>query len=262
MSFEPPVAIRAAYKDWRWSVASEWADIATTWRLENGDGATHYLKLGRLSRSPNARDECDRMRWARQRLPVPEVLDCGTDGTVDWFLTMGLDGCDATAHHLREQPPQLVAALARGLAAFHAAAPVDTCPFEFTNTTAIAHVHRRAEQGLIDPDKDLHAQHQHLTVDTAIEQLELLAPADADLVVCHGDYCLPNILLDEAGHVTGYVDLGELGIADPWWDIAVGSWSVTWNLGPGWEDLFISTYGTTPDPRRIAFYRLLYDLAS
>ncbi len=41
----------------------------------------------------------------------------------------------------------------------------------------------------------------------------------------------------------------------------MGAWSVTWNLGSGWEELFCRGYGVAPDPARIAFYRLLYDLA-
>jgi kanamycin kinase len=73
---------------------------------------------------------------------------------------------------------------------------------------------------------------------------------------------MPNVLLDETGAVTGYVDLGELAVADRWWDVAVGAWSTTWNIGAGWEALFFASYGIEPDPDRIRFYRLLYDLAS
>ena len=51
-------------------------------------------------------------------------------------------------------------------------------------------------------------------------------------------------------------------IRDRWWDVAIGAWSTTWNVGPGWEQLFYESYGIEPDPERIAFYRLLYDLAS
>jgi len=40
------------------------------------------------------------------------------------------------------------------------------------------------------------------------------------------------------GRVTGYLDLGELGLADRWWDIAIGGWSTTWNVDPKWEPLF------------------------
>jgi kanamycin kinase len=260
--FQPPKDIGAAYHDWTWSIAWEWPESATTWRLEDGHGATRFLKVGRADRWPNGVDECVRLRWARPFLAVPEVLDCGTDETVDWLLTVGVHGTDATRHPFGANPERLVPTLAQGLAAFHDAAPVEACPFDFTITTAVAHVHKRAEQGAINPDEHLHPEHQHLSVAAAINRLEQLAPSEEDLVVCHGDYCLPNVLLDAGGSLTGYLDLGELGLADRWWDIAVGSWSVTWNLGPGWEELFMASYGSRPDPDRIAFYRLLYDLAS
>jgi kanamycin kinase len=81
------------------------------------------------------------------------------------------------------------------------------------------------------------------------------------LVVCHGDYCLPNVLI-EADAACGFVDLGELGVADRWWDLAVATWSVTWNLGPGYEDLFLHEYGVERDDDRVEFYRLLYDVVS
>ena len=79
-------------------------------------------------------------------------------------------------------------------------------------------------------------------------------------MLCHGDYCLPNVLLDERGNLTGYVDLGDLAVGDRWWDLAVATWSVTWNLGPGWEEHFLRAYGVEPDPARIAYYRLMYEL--
>lgn len=80
------------------------------------------------------------------------------------------------------------------------------------------------------------------------------------LVVCHGDACAPNTLLDDAGRVAGYVDLGSLGVADRWADLAVGSWSLDWNYGAGYQPTFFRAYGIEPDPRRIAYYRLLWDL--
>jgi kanamycin kinase len=72
---------------------------------------------------------------------------------------------------------------------------------------------------------------------------------------------LPNVLIDD-GAVTGYLDLGELGVADRWWDLAVATWSCDWYVGPGWQDLFLDTYGIERDDDKIEFYRLLYDLAS
>ena len=39
------------------------------------------------------------------------------------------------------------------------------------------------------------------------------------------------------------MDLDELGVEDVWWDLAVVTWSLEWNLGKGWEELFLDKYG-------------------
>jgi kanamycin kinase len=80
-------------------------------------------------------------------------------------------------------------------------------------------------------------------------------------MITHGDYCVPNNVFDR-GRLSGFVDLGDLGVADRWRDLAVATWSLERNIGPGWEDLFLRTYGVERDPSRTRFYRLLYDLAS
>jgi len=83
-------------------------------------------------------------------------------------------------------------------------------------------------------------------------------PPDDERVVCHGDTCAPNTLLGPDGRWTGRVDLGLLGVADRWADLAVA----TWNYGPGWEGLLLDAYGIKPDPDRTRYYRLLWDLSS
>lgn len=47
---------------------------------------------------------------------------------------------------------------------------------------------------------------------------------------------------------------------DRWADLAVATWSTTWNYGPGWEQRLLDAYGIPPDPDRTRYYRLLYDL--
>ena len=83
-------------------------------------------------------------------------------------------------------------------------------------------------------------------------------PIDA-LVVCHGDACAPNTLLDAEGRPLAHVDLGALGVADRWADIAVAAMSTTWNYGPGWEHALIDAYGIAPDEPRMAYYRDLWN---
>ena len=45
----------------------------------------------------------------------------------------------------------------------------------------------------------------------------------------HGDYCLPNILVKN-DKIAGFVDLGDAGIGDPWFDYAWCIWSLEYNL--------------------------------
>lgn len=201
-----------------------------------------------------------RLHWARPFLPVPDVIDTGEEDGVGWLVTLGIEGVPATEASLGDARA-VVIALAEGLRRIHDCAPVDRCPFDFRLDAAFDHVRRRIATGIVDPVEDFHPEHRHLDVPAAWAALERHRPGREDLVVCHGDYCAPNILLS-GGEAVAYVDIGELGVADRWWDLAVATWSVTWNFGPGHEALFLTRYGARPDPARQAFYRLLYDLAS
>lgn len=200
------------------------------------------------------------MKWARDHLPVPMVVRHGRNESVEWMVTTGLGGRDATDPAFRSDPKRLVRILARGLRRFHRA-PVATCPFDFRIDAAMRVARDRLGRGVIDAVEGFHAEHSGLTAAEAVAALERTRPADEDLVVCHGDYCPPNVLI-RGNRVAGYVDLGELGVADRWWDLAVATWSVTWNLGSGYEDLFLSEYGAELDRGQLEFYRLLYDVVS
>jgi kanamycin kinase len=232
----------------------------TTWRLTAPDGSVRFAKVDTRGRHPTLRAESERMIWAAPYLPVPTVVALEQQGTTSILLTEALSGRDGTDAQWWDDVGALVVALGQGLRAFHDAVGEEWCPFRFDLERALDHVRRRVGADDIDP-AGFHEDHAHLTPATALAELEAAAPADEDLVVCHGDYCPPNVLLGQ-GRVTGYVDLGELGVADRWWDVATGGWSTCWNFGEAFEPLFYEGYGITPDPVRIRFFRLLYDLVS
>lgn len=258
MALEAPGALVRAYAGCDWVTVSTYS-MQRAWRLECPGRPDRYLKVKRAGAFPALADETARLRWARPYVSVPTVLDQGSNADLDWLVTDSLAGQPAV-----DQPEPfgpVVVACALGLREFHEALPVRGCPFDFRSEVAIEHVRRRIGTGLVDPELDFHDEHRHLTPQAAFAELRRLRPGREDLVVCHGDYCAPNLLLTD-GRVTGWVDLGELGVADRWWDIAVGAWSAGWNFGPMYEDVFREAYGVEPDPDRQAFYRLLYDLAS
>ena len=80
-----------------------------------------------------------------------------------------------------------------------------------------------------------------------------------DLVVCHGDACNPNFILDADGASLGYVDLGLCGVADRWADLAPALISLGWNYGPGWEPAFLAGYGIDLDADKLSYYTRLWE---
>jgi kanamycin kinase len=255
-----PAELRDEYASWTWTAVSAYPGRSATWRLSNEAGTTRFLKVVRRGWTPSVDAEVERTVWAGAYLPVPQVLRSGDTKQASWMISEGMAGLDATHQSFRHDVPRLVTRLAEGLRRFHSA-PVHACPFSFRLDDAIHHVQRRQETNQVDPDRDFHAEFSHLTVERAVEELIRTRPDSEDLVVCHGDYCVPNILLSEKA-IIGFVDLGELGVADRWWDLAVATWSLAWNFGPGYEARFLAAYGVSPDAERIRYYRLLYDLAS
>jgi kanamycin kinase len=85
------------------------------------------------------------------------------------------------------------------------------------------------------------------------------APADDLRVVCHGDACSPNTLLDDHGSYLAHVDLGQLGVADRWADLAVATYSLGWNYSGRWEHDLLDAYEIERDEDRIDYYRRLWD---
>lgn len=256
---KPPAHLREAYADWEWAVVWQSTPDVITYRLHRL-GRSLFLKLGQGYLYPSISDERERLQWAVDHIPVPEVTQSGSEGDVHWLLTTGLKGLDAAALRVSRKPEALVPILAQGLRDFHAIPP-ERCPFVFDNRAALTHVRGRLAADRIDPERDFHPEFSHLSAEAAVQRLEASSPPSEDLVVCHGDYCLPNVIIDGT-EVSGFVDVGELGVADRWWDLAVATWSVTWNLGPGLEELFLHEYGVEKDEDRLWFYRLLYDLVS
>jgi kanamycin kinase len=258
----PPPELDRIAPGWTASLVSRPDRGPTTWRLTGPGGAVRFAKVaaGPATRTPTLRDESERMVWAAPYLPVPVVVALEEFGSSTVLVTDALPGSDATSPEWRTDMPVLVRALGRGLRRFHEAVGEEWCPFRFDLMRVLPVVEQRVRTNDVRSEA-FHDEHAHLGPAEALAELESLAPVDEDLVVCHGDFCVPNVLL-QAWSVSGFVDLGELGSADRWWDLAIGAWSIGWNFGPGFEPLFYEGYGIAPEPRRIRFFRLLYDLVS
>jgi aminoglycoside phosphotransferase len=229
------------------------------------DGRT-YTKSGRGPVRAELGDERDRLAWlAETGLPTARVLDWEDDGETATLTTSALPGVPLSA--LTPNSTEVAAAsLGAFLACLHAL-DTQSCPFErwLAVTVPLARVH--TDTGQVDENDfdreragrsaaDVH--HDLLDQRPQAERLEA-----TDLVVCHGDACLPNFLADpDTLEITGLVDVGRLGVADRHLDLALTVRSMsdlTLNpaYGPGAVEAMLAAYGRPADPWRLDFYRLL-----
>ena len=137
--------------------------------------------------------------------------------------------------------------------------PADQCPFDRGLARVLPVARATVAEDRVHVEF-LPLSLQRTTPNRILKQLEdelpeRIAQERSQLVVCHGDLCLPNILIDPvSSQVTGLIDLGRLGTADPYADMAL--LLATHGLpGPVKRPLaaeydFAQLYGTELDPER------------
>ncbi|MEV8635055.1 aminoglycoside 3'-phosphotransferase [Streptosporangium sp. NPDC051023] len=230
-----------------------------TFRLEDGRGGIRYVKwVATGTPEIDLPGEAERLAWARPWVDVPRVIEHGADADGAWLVTAALPGRSAVDSRWIADPATAAAAIGRGLRLFHDALPVERCPFDWSVDRRLTRADERIADG--EGPADRFPEHRHL--DLAEARARIGEPPAIDrLVVCHGDVCVPNTLLHDDGTFAAHVDLGSLGVADRWADLAVAAWSTEWDYGPGYDGIVYDAYGIAPDPERISYYRLLWDMA-
>lgn len=203
------------------------------------------------------RDERDRVEWlAGTAIPGATVVDWieSVDGAC--LMTTAVPGVPGTA-----LPPEAhggaMDSLGRILRDLHA---LTDCPFERPLASVVALAEDVVRRGAVNP-AFLTDEWRKLEPAELLERVVAESPSVEsvqELVVCHGDLCLPNVLFDPSTlEVTGLIDLGRLGIADRYIDLAVITVQIhdEWSADPA---PFLASYGLPdPDQRRLDFHRLL-----
>lgn len=265
-----PPSLRDALRDAACEVVEIGMSGAQVYRVAAPGQPTRYLKGARGAHVRELRAERDRLRWLQSRLPVPAV--CGwaeTDSDESdaderargWLLLSEAPGRMACDPAVVSDPQRVVALLAAGLRRLHSL-DIANCPFDARLDHRLTQAAWVIRAGIADVEA--------VRADLGVSAEELLArlvatrpdePA-ADLVFTHGDYCLPNILLDDNGsHVSAYLDWGRAGVADRYQDLSIGARSVRHNLGEEWGERFLAAYGHSPlDRVRLDWYETLDEL--
>ncbi|WP_253774727.1 APH(3'') family aminoglycoside O-phosphotransferase [Goodfellowiella coeruleoviolacea] len=252
----PPVA----HPGRQWVPVPAGESGAAVWRRDDG-GA--FAKCVTAADVDALRGERDRVQWlAGTGVPGPAVLDWSASPRGACLVTTAVPGVAASelpSRALLAAWPSMVRVLRR----LHAL-PVAHCPFERRLSSMFRLAEDVVGRGAVNPDF-LTSQQRGVPPTTLLETLraeraQRQAQEEADLVVCHGDACLPNFLVDpDTLECTGLIDLGRLGVADRHADLAL----LRANARQRWdgddearaEQILAEAYGADRiDAARLRFY--------
>ncbi len=218
-------------------------------------------------------EETDRqvniMRWMDGKVPVPKILAYVTEDGKSYLLMSRLEGKMSCDQFYLENEDILLEGLVSGLKTLWKT-DVTGCPCVRDLDVVLQEARTNVENNLVDVDN---VEPTTFGEGGFRDPAHLLAWLEANRptfepVLSHGDYCLPNIFL-ENGALKGFIDLGRAGIGDKWNDIALCYRSLKHNFDGSYggevrkdfnPDMLFEKLGIEPDWKKIEYYLLLDEL--
>lgn len=249
-----PDSLRDALSGCNWQRQTIGASGAGVFKLEAAGKPAMFLKTEEIDPFGELPDEVTRLRWlGSQGIPCPEVLAFEPHGGLHWLLMTALPGGDLVTQAV--PATGAVALMAASLRRLHTL-DASLCPFDHRLDRRIPLAKAHMEAGIVDED-DFDDERDGHTAQSAFAELLATRPESEDLVVTHGDACMPNYMAKD-GRFTGFIDCARLGVADRHQDLALACWSIIHNLGQQWVEPFLAAYGMPDaDAGKLAYYRLL-----
>ena len=174
------------------------------------------------------------------RLGVAAEVLAYEQADADWLLTARVPGEDCIHPQYLEDPKRLSALLGELLRKLHDT-PLSAGMHDRTKVyvqTASEGYRTSNYDASLFPDN-----WGYRTVEEAWAVVENTAPKLQSDTLIHGDFCLPNIMLDN-WHFSGLIDLGAAGAGDRHMDLFWGAWSLWFNLKDNtWSQRFLDAYG-------------------
>jgi len=230
----------------------------------------HVLKIQKHTAETD--NENNMVSWVGGQIPVPEisVYLVEKDNTAYTLMTKAKGRMLCDDEYLNDSE-KLIRLVAEGLKMLWSI-DVSECPYK------ISRLEERLKQARYNVELEL-VDMENVEPETFGENgfsgpVELLAWLEEnrpqeDIVLTHGDFCLPNIFADN-GRISGFIDLGKMGPADRWQDIAIALRSLEDNLSGQYNGgkpyaefephMLLDELGIEMDEEKNRYYRLLDEL--
>lgn len=237
-----------------------WENTAKTYYIQGKSGVNKYLKIQELGNVESLERQAQKLLWLYNKLPVAKVIDYGVMGNYEYLLTLELPGIEASNKQFSTNTEKMISLLAQGLRRIHEVS-IEDCPFDNSFERLMSIIQYKFKRGIEFDSTELHRKFGEDNVEKLLLEVENYPrELKEDLVFTHGDYSLPNIIIADDS-ISGFIDLGNCGIADRYYDLAVAEKSIIRNFGKQWVELFFTHYGISEiDYTKIRFYQIVEHL--
>ena len=184
--------------------------------------------------------EAEMTRYFHQKGLSAEVLAYCSEAR-DWLMTRRVHGEDCTHQTYLDDPKRLCDLLAERLRALHETDSIG-CPVQKRMDAYFTLAKENYEKGIYDAAL-FFDRWRYASADEAWAVVEQHRHFFKNDTLLHGDYCLPNVMLDD-WRFSGFIDLGNGGVGDRHVDLFWGAWTLNFNLHTDrYRDRFFDAYG-------------------
>ena len=216
---------------------------------------TLFLKINKPKSEFNLEKEKIILEWLKNKLPVPDVIYFDIKNDIEFLLLSTITGQNSHTMKTKEEREVSIDILAKALKEIHQIGIKD-CPLDNNPDDLLEIAKKKTETWILDSNQ-FDERWKDKTPKELYREILKIKPEEYDLVFSHGDYCLPNILIEDK-KLSGLIDWPYGGINDRYCDFAAVAWSISYNYGEEWVPLFFEKYGIkNVDWEKIKFFQML-----
>ncbi|PKK93468.1 MAG: hypothetical protein CVV61_04465 [Tenericutes bacterium HGW-Tenericutes-6] len=205
--------------------------------------------------------EIDVLRKLEPLEITPRLIDFIEEKSMIYAIIQKLEGEDLSQSTHLKDPIRLIDLLIEGLHILWSI-PTSNLDINYTLDDKLKEAEKRINEGLVDHndfDESI-IKNRFSSAHEILQHLKTHQPIIKDLVLSHGDYCLPNICATHK-KVTGFIDLGRVGLDSKHQDIALCARSILYNLEDDiYQKMFYEKLNIPIDFDLIDYYLLLDEL--
>lgn len=219
---------------------------------ENGLFFLKIAKKGMLT------SEYEKLNWLEGKMNVPKIVLYDLSDDTEFLITESVEGEMACSDYYISNPDIGIKVIAE---AFNQIYSIDikNCPFNVSIDYKLSLIENNVSNNLIH-EQDLREEtlKKYGSINNIIQFLKSNKFVD-ELYFSHGDPSLPNIFASKDKFV-GLIDVGECGIADKWFDLAICEKSIRRNYGEQYISKFYEKLNIIPEREKIDYYLLMMEL--